>query len=205
MINESDYMKDHRGNLVPKKMVKEIDIIRNDLVLEIVKKATELNRSIAQFKQFAMGEIEAFVSQSAEQYGINYGGEKGNIQLHTFDGKFRLVKSIGEYIVFDERLQIAKKLIDDCVLEWSQGTRMEMAALINHSFEVNKQGKINTDRILSLRRLDIKNDKWIKAMEAIGDSITTTGSKSYIRLYERNDDEKYEQIPLDLASIDDSK
>ena len=49
----------------------------------------------------------------------------------------------------------------------------------------DKTGKINTKRVLSLRRLDIKDERWLRAMDAIGDSIQVAGSKSYIRIYKQ--------------------
>ena len=67
---------------------------------------------------------------------------------------------------------------------------------------MDKEGKINTGRVLSLRRLDIDDDRWKRAMDAISDSIQTVGSKSYVRLYERiGDSEEYVPISLDIAGV----
>ena len=50
--------------------------------------------------------------------------------------------------------------------------------------------------------LKISDQKWIKAMEALKDSISVASSKSYMRLYQRvGNEDKYEQISLDVASI----
>ena len=38
-------------------------------------------------------------------------------------------------------------------------------------------------------------------MDAIGESIQVAGSKAYIRIYERQPDDSYRQINLDLASL----
>ena len=37
-------------------------------------------------------------------------------------------------------------------------------------------------------------------MEAIADSISITGSKTYLRLYQRNNKDVMEQISLDIAN-----
>jgi hypothetical protein len=200
-MNEADYKTDHRGRLVPKSLIKDVDLLRDDLVMSVVKKSAEVSNLIKQFKELTLSEIRCFCDQSAEKYGVKFGGEKGNIQLQSFDGKYRVLVAISEYLLFDERLQIAKQLIDECVTEWSAGAREEVAALINHAFQVDKKGQINTDRILGLRRLNIQDSKWKQAMEAIGDSITVCGSKSYIRIYEQNQDGEYRQIPLDVSAV----
>lgn len=59
----------------------------------------------------------------------------------------------------------------------------------------------STNRVLSLRRLDIQDGKWQQAMEAISDSIIITDSKAYIRFYERDAHGAYQAISLDFATI----
>jgi hypothetical protein len=56
--------------------------------------------------------------------------------------------------------------------------------------------------VLGLRRLDIKDERWLKAMTAIGEAVQVVGSKAYIRVYERiGDSEMYRSIPLDIAAV----
>jgi len=55
--------------------------------------------------------------------------------------------------------------------------------------------------VLSLRSLNITDDKWQKAMQAISDATQVISSKEYMRLYERDEYGKYQQITLDFASV----
>jgi hypothetical protein len=56
--------------------------------------------------------------------------------------------------------------------------------------------------VLGLRRLDIKDARWLKAMAAISEAVQVVGSKSYIRVYERiGDTDQYRAIPLDIAAV----
>lgn len=195
------YMEDSQGRLVPKDMVKDIDIERDALVREIVAKARELGEALARFKGGTMEDIGAFIELSAERYGAKVGGKKGNVTLMSFDGRYKVQRSISEHITFDERLQAAKKLIDDCIHEWVKDSRSEIKALVDDAFYVDKEGKLNTARILGLRRLDIVDGRWGKAMQAISDSVQVAGSKAYIRIYEREENgESYRPIPLDIAA-----
>ena len=194
-------MEDSRGRFVPENLVKDVDKMRDQIVGEIVKKAQVINKLVAEFKAETMQDIEAFVALSAEKYGVKLGGEKGNVQLTSFDGMFKVSRAISENITFDERLIAAKQLIDECINEWSEGSRSEIRTLINQAWEVDKQGKINTKRILGLLRLDIKHEKWQKAMKAISDSITIDGTCSYIRIYTRNKEGKYNLLPLDVSAV----
>ena len=196
------YWRDGEGRLIPENMVKPIDRARDDLVRELVGKAKAASAVLADFKAKAFGDIGAFVEMSGEQYGVKLGGVKGNVTLLSFDGRFKIVRQIQEHLVFDERLQAAKQLIDECIQTWTEGSRDEIKALINDAFQVNKEGKINTARVLGLKRLNISDEKWLRAMQAIADSVQVAGSKPYIRIYERiGDTDQYQPISLDVAGV----
>lgn len=196
------YMEDAKGALWPVESIKEIDKVRDSLVREIVAKAKRQSDEMAKFKAAVFGDIEAFIELSGEKYGVAMGGKKGNVSLLSFDGRFRVQRAIAESLTFDERLQVAKELIDQCIHEWSNGARSEIRALINDAFQVDKEGRVNSSRILSLRRLDITDAKWLTAMQAIGESIQVSGSKTYFRVYERiGDTDQYKAINLDIAAL----
>lgn len=196
------YWRDGEGRLIPENMVKPIDRARDDLVRELVGKAKAASAVLADFKAKAFGDIGAFVEMSGEQYGVKLGGVKGNVTLLSFDGRFKIVRQIQEHLVFDERLQAAKQLIDECIQTWTEGSSDEIKALINDAFQVNKEGKINTARVLGLKRLNINDEKWLRAMQAIADSVQVAGSKPYIRIYERvGNTDQYQPISLDVAAV----
>lgn len=200
-INTDDYMRDACGNLISKDNIKEIDLARHGLVREIALKAKDLSTAIAEFKGYTMGDIDAFVDLSAERYEVKLGGKKGNVTLDTFDGQYRIERQISEHLTFDEGLQAAKSLIDECLREWTQGGNANVRTLVDHAFRVDKKGKLNTGAILALRRLKIDDERWNRAMTAISDSIKVTGSCVYVRVYERDVNGKYNLIPLDMAAL----
>lgn len=194
------YKIDGQGRMVPITMIKPIDLARDTLVQEIVTEAKALSAEMAEMRAKFFGDIAAFVSLSTEGYGVKVGGEKGNVTLVSFDGRYKVVRAIQEKFMFDERLQAAKSLIDSCLQRWSEGSRPEIKMLINDAFQVDKAGNINTGRVLGLRRLDIEDADWQTAMRAIGEALSVVGSKSYIRIYERiGDTDRYAPISLDMT------
>lgn len=196
------YRADAKGCLIPENMIKPIDRTRDELVLELARQARIVSDSLREFKARVFADINAFVDLSAEQYSVKLGGKKGNITLFSFDGAFKVQVAIAEHMVFDERLQAAKHLIDECIIAWSQGSRDEIKVLVQSAFQTDKEGKINTGRVLALRRLDIRDDKWQKAMQAIGESLQVVGSKEYVRFYERiGSTDQYRPISLDVAAV----
>lgn len=196
------YVKDVRGRLIPKSMVKPIDQLRDQTINALVEDAKRLQSQMAEFKVKAFGDIAAFVATSLEEYGVQVGGNKGNVTLLSFDGRYKIVRQISDHIRFSEQLQAAKEIVDECIRSWTSGADDKVKALIDEAFQVDKEGKVNTGRVLGLRRLAIDDERWVTAMRAISDSIRVTGSKPYIRLYERvGDSDAYAPINLDLAAI----
>jgi hypothetical protein len=198
---EQRYMTDNQGRQVPEEMVKDIDKQRDRMVRGVVAMATEMKGELIEFKNQTRKLIMSFVEMSAGQYGVKMGGKKGNVTLTTYDGQYKLVVAMNDNITFDERLQVARELINKCLNKWSDGARAEIKLLINDAFQVDKTGKISTARVLGLRRLDIQDPDWKKAMAAITESVQITGTKQYLRIYERDDNGEYQMMPLDVAAL----
>lgn len=196
------YWQDASGNLIPESKVKDIDKLRHQVVTDLCTMAEKSRDGLAEFKAHAMQEVAALVATSMEQYGVKAGGEKGNVTLISFDGRYKLVRSMQDKLTFGEQLMAAKALIDECVHEWAHNADDNIKVLVNHAFQTDKEGKINTGRVLGLRRLEIRDAKWQSAMQAIADSIQTASTKPYVRFYKRNDTTgEYQPISLDVAAV----
>lgn len=202
VIDGKTYWEDAKGTLTPDELVREIDKERDSLVLEWVEKAKALNAQMSQFKGGIFGDIEAFIELSSEKYNAKLGGKRGNVSFLSYDGKYKIVRAINDHLQFDERIQAAKVLIDECLNEWSEGSRPEIKTLIERAFDVDKEGNLNTGRILALRRVEITDQRWLNAMQAISESVQVVNSKSYVRFYERvGDSDQYQPISLDMAGV----
>ena len=195
------YRHNSKGHLVPVDDIKPIDLLRDELVLNIAKKSLELQTMIAAHKSWAMQEINAFVELSASEYGKSLGGKKGNVTLHDFEGNYRILRSRADVRHFDERIQVAKSLIDECIHEWSDGANSHLLALVDHAFRVDKQGNIDVNQVLALGQLDIEDDAWQAAMKAARDAIQVTGSVPYLRIYRRNEHDEYNPIVLEFSKL----
>lgn len=196
----ADYMENAKGHLIPVDKVKPVDKLRDEQVKMMIRHAKVLNEGMKRTKRRLFAAFNDFVALSAQEYGVELGGKKGNTTLISYDGKYKIQLAVSENIVFDERLQVAKSLIDECLTDWTKDSNDNIKAIINQAFQVDKAGKISTHRVLSLRSLDMNDAKWDKAMDAISDAIQVTDTKEYIRFYERNEDGAYHQIPLDFSN-----
>jgi hypothetical protein len=196
------YRVDALGRMVPEASIKPTDLLRDKLVMEAIDQAKAISGMLLNFKERVFGDIDALEQISKEQYGVVSRGTKGNLTLTSYDGRYKLMRANQDQIEFNEHLQSAKALLDECAHEWTANSHPGVRVLINDAFRADRNGELRTSRILSLRRHDIDDPRWKRAMEAIGDAIQVAGSRSYIRLYERvGDTDRYEAISLDLAGV----
>lgn len=200
-IDLSQYRQDAKGNLIPVKNIKPIDLARDDFIRETFAKVRPVHEMMSELKRETMLNTQAFIDLSVEQYGAKR-SVKGNCTLTSFDGKLQIQIAMQDKLRFDERIHAAKSLIDECLNEWTQGSRDELKIIVQQAFDVDKEGKINTAKVLALRRLDIEHEKWQRAMKAIGDSLHTQATREYIRFYERDDETgEYILMNLDFAKL----
>lgn len=196
------YLKDARGALVPLAAIKPARMLEHELVESLAEGAAALNRALAVFKGAALQRVEDLRGLVAQEYGTTLGGAKGNITLSTFDGALQVQVQVSETMTFGPELASAKELIDGCVRRWSEGASDKLRALVDHAFQVNKEGRIDTQRVLSLRSLDMGDDaEWSRAMDAIADALRVHATTTYIRFYETGPNGVRQAIPLALAAV----
>lgn len=195
----SQYRQDAKGNLIPLTNIKPIDLQRDELVREIAANILPHMRELEKARRAGIEDVRAFVEMSAEQYGVKP-SKKGNVTLHSFDGSLRITVAMADVLTFDERLVAAKALIDECLDEWTQDSRDELKLIVQQAFDVNKEGKISTAKVLGLRRLQIDDEKWQRAMAAVTDSLHTQTTREYIRLHQRDEETgEYVLVNADLG------
>ena len=200
-VTPDGYMMNSKGHLIPADKVKPVDKLRDEEVRGMIKVAKMLREDMQRAKRRIFASFNDFVALSAQEYDVQLGGKKGNTTLISYDGKFKIQLAVSSNIVFDERLQVAKQLIDECLTDWTRDSNDNIKAIINQAFQVDKEGKISTHRVLSLRSLDMADAKWDRAMDAISDAIQVTDTKEYIRFYERDEQGGYHQISLDFSNV----
>lgn len=208
MTTQDEQMwKDSEGRLVPASLVKPADKMKDELVRGLLPRAREVRDIMAGSKVDAMSEMFAAKDLIFEQYGAKIGGKKGNFSISSYDGALEVEISVADRITFGPELQAAKALIDECIASWSAGANDNMIALVDHAFQVNKSGRIDTGRVLGLRKIEMKDDdgnpdaKWQTAMQAISDAVKVHGTATYIRFYETDSLGNRNAVILDFAKL----
>ncbi|MEL6503463.1 MAG: DUF3164 family protein [Pseudomonadota bacterium] len=199
-VNGKQYLTDAKGNLVPIENVKPADKLEDEMVRKVMGYAEELHAQINRFRNHTMVDLGGFDAMLEQEYGVAKGGKKGNRTYQSFDGLMQVRVQVSEFIAFGAQLQTAKTLMDECMNEWAAESRPEIRALITRAFNTDKEGHVNRAELFMLMRLDITDERWVRAMEAVRDSIRITGSKEYVRFYRRETQtSRWEAVTIDLA------
>lgn len=199
---------DRQGRTVPDSHVTDAEKMKDELAERLVSSAEAMRASLKAFKDAAMGEMYAAKGLLFEKYGAQIGGKKGGFGLTTYDGSAEVKIEIADRIVFGPELQAAKALIDECLEDWARSANDNLRLLVEDAFSVNKAGRIDTKRVLGLRKFNMKNDdgtpdqRWVQAMEAITDALIFDQTTTYIRFYRRDDrTNELDRISLDISSL----
>lgn len=185
-VEGKHYMADAKGALVPLDTIRATDLLMDAEVRRIMGFAVDLSAQVARFKQHTLADFAALLDLFDQEYGVSLGGQKGNVTLTSFDGLMKVQLAVADRLTFGPELQSAKKLVDECLNEWSADSRPELQAIVQRAFNTDKEGKINRAELFSLLRLEIGDDRWARAMKAVRDSIRVEGSKEYVRFYIRS-------------------
>ena len=197
----SGYMEDSLGRLVPDRLVKDSDRERDGLVRKLAAEAADVSGRLTAFRKSSIDLIDDFVARRGEEYGAKMeAGDKGSQSLSSYDGRLRIQIRVPERTEFDEGLQIARKLISECLKRWGRTASPKVRTLVHEALRVDKKGQVDARRMLGLRKLDMDGDEqWKQAMEALSDAARVVRGRRYVRVMQRTEDGKYESVPLSVS------
>ena len=191
---EAKTMRNAIGQDVPVELVRPVDKLRDELVRDIAGRYERAAADLKELERHVTGELEAFLDTSAERYGQDLGGKKGNVTLYSYDGRIKVQRQIRDNIVFDEGIHAAKALIDQYLNDALQGASREIRLLVDRAFRPNAAGRVSTGAVLGLRSVAINDPRWLSAMHAIEESVKAVSSSVAVRAFKRAEDGEWQPI-----------
>ncbi len=202
--NENNAWIDEKGISVPYNRVTKTERLKEKLSVSISKAAIALNNTLVEFKQKCVDSCE-----KAYQSDLKEGkaSAKGGFTLYNFDKSIKIERSINENITFDENLiAAAKDKFDEFLKAGTTGVDEMVQELIMSAFSSNKKGKLDSKKVLSLLsyKSRIKENKYPafhEALTLIEQSIRRPDSKTYFRIWIKDENNEYQNIDLNLSSL----
>lgn len=203
VVNGVAYLDATSGDLRRVDAMSAKDVLIHEQVYRMIDFAKGLAAEIARFKAHTFADLDALDAMLAQEYGVTRKTGKGNRSFTSADGRHKVSIKINTPEVIGPELQQAKALIDEIVLEKGADADPVLAALVAQAFDVGKQGRVNTDMLRRLKKLEIADPRWPSIQKAIGDAITDGVSKAYITFHQWRDGGAggWQMIPLDMAAV----
>jgi hypothetical protein len=195
-------LTDAQGQQVPLRYIKAYDRERNRMVTAIAadwEKMRERLEALYQATEERLQRLEDMARDGRQERRM---GVRGNFQVSSFDGLITVSRSARYELRFDERLQVAREIIEGIIAEKAQNVDPDLAELLRGAFRPSSDGLLSQSRVMSLFRLKIQHPRWQEAMNLIRESIESRRGKNLLAVRRKPHREaEFESILLDIAAV----
>lgn len=195
--------RDEAGTDVPANRITFIEKMKEKHSFKIATDAYKINRQLTIFKAtiraMCQQVFDQVMSESEKQKAT-----KGNFTWYNFNGSIKIEVSINENIEFDGLLiEKCKQKLLEIVSESISADKAFIKELVLGAFQTSK-GRLDTKKIMSLKKYStrIKDERYMQAMTYLDESIRRPDSKTYFRVWVKDDNGQYQNIDLNFSSID---
>ncbi len=190
---------DETGQTIPSDRILPLEKAKEKTSYKLAKEAASIHEKLAAYKQLIAAETLAIYEKAIADGKAG----KGNFIFYNFDGSIKIEKSINEAIDFDSvKIELAKQKLDEMISESINKDMDFVRELVLSAFSTS-QGKLDTKKVLGLKKhaSRIKDTRYHEAMSLIDESIRRPSSKTYFRVWVRDDKGQYQNIDLNFSSI----
>lgn len=199
--SKDKFWTDENGTQIPYNRTTKSERLIERHSASLAKKALKINSDLAKFKD----EVTSYCQEIAEQVLKELDSKKehkGNFTFFNFDRTIKIDVDAKERIEFDDlTIQAAKEKLDSFLEDSVQGETV-VKQLILDAF-TKSRGKLDVKKVLSLLKYrDRVNDNRFKdAINLIEKSIRRLQSRTYFRVWIKNDSGEFESVDLNFSSI----
>lgn len=194
---------DENGVPIPAKRITKAEKIRERKTAALLSKAQALNARLVSFKEELKDACDEMEQVSLEELGVSSDNFKGNLTFFNFDRSIKVERSISEPMRFDDlTIAAAKQKLDEFLQEAIESKFDFAKEMIMTAFET-RNGKLDPKKITPLTRYESKvnHPLFSDACRLIQQAIRRPDSKTYYRIWVKEDGEKHEAVELNFSNI----
>ncbi len=193
---------DEQGIEVPFDRTTKTERMKESHAYKLATTAQKINSQLVDFKaQIRTLCDDVFTSVLTESERKK--ATKGNFTWYNFNGSIKIEVSINENIEFDGLLiEKCKQKLLELVGESISADKAFIKELVLSAFQTSK-GKLDTKKIMSLKKYTTKinDERYTEAMQYLDQSIRRPDSKTYFRVWIRDEHGQYQNIDLNFSSV----
>ena len=199
---KDQYWTDEAGNRIPRNRLTRREVDNESIMAKLLKGALDINARLTSFKGQIRTATGDMVAAFMEEKGLDSVG-KGNVTLYNFDRSVKIEVSISDRIEFDDLTMKACKEKFDQFLSDNVEQRQEfIKEMINDAFST-RRGQLDSKKVMGLLKYEtkVKDAHFQEAMNLLKESIRRPDSKTYYRVWIKDDSGEYQNIDLNFSSI----
>ena len=195
---------DENGTKIPVNRLTKAEKLQERKSAILLKSALAVNKSLQGFKELIKSicdEVEDTVlTENGATRSVDY---KGTYTWFNFDRSIKVERKVSEPMSFDDLIITAAKQKLDEFLSLTISSKHEFVSeMINSAFETTK-GKLDPKKVMPLLRYESKvnHPLFTEACRLINKAQRRPDSKTYYRVWAKNDDGKFEAVELNFSNI----
>lgn len=196
---------DESGTQIPYNRTTAVERKKEKYAFTLLKKGQSVFKILAELKAAVREASDEVLNAEREASNVKL-SEKGNYTWYNFDKSIKIQVDVNEPIRFDEiKIASAKEKLMNLIRTNINGDEF-IISIAEDAFQTSS-GKLDPKKILGLRKHSarIKNEaiklEWEETMKLIDASITRPKSKSYYKIWVKNEEGEYEGVELNFSNI----
>ena len=194
---------DETNAKIPANRLTKVEKMMEYSATKVVNDAIKLNKQMVSFKSKINTICNDVYRNFLRDKNIEITGRKGNFTWYNFDRSIKIEVDVHETITFDDMtITAAREKLDMFIEQNVEGKIDFIKELVNDSFKTSR-GKLDAKKVLSLIRYrsKIKDELFNEALTLIEDSIRRPASRTYYRVFVKDETGKYQSVELNLSNI----
>jgi hypothetical protein len=153
------------------------------------------------FKKRVIAALKEHWEVLKQHAGRDSDDDKGNFELRSLDGTFKIAyrnDKIGQY---DERSTQAEGMIRDFITDHVK----EPAVLKLIEIALGrKNGKLDPNQVRKLQQMrnDFDDERWQRGLQLLDESFVVIETKTYVNFYKKDAEGKLKLMSLEFSSLD---
>ena len=194
---------DESGQRIPYIRITKSERLMERQSAKLMKGAQGLNKKLSGFKNDISKICQEAYDVFMTEKGVSTDNRKGNFTWYNFDRTIKIEVSINERVDFDElTVQAAKEKFTQFLNINIESKNTFIKQMVLDAFETSR-GKLDARKVFGLIRYKskIKNALFQEAVKLLEESIRRPESRTYFRVWTKDENGKYNNIDLNFSSI----
>lgn len=193
------------GGPWPRANIAPTFLLANDLAIDMVDEARALQDLMRETKQRLFGKAEEYVEALLSEYKAKKRqGSRGTFTAESLDSCFKVDLSVADFRRVNSDIIAAQALMAEVLDDITSDINPNVRALLSAAFEPDERtGRVNVDRLRSVRKAKVSHPRWPEVLQAVANSIDVAGSRPYLRFYWRETrDKDWQPITLQFSALE---